>query len=76
MDVHTIEKLTPRIKIAEGTVDEEPFAVSVLVDASGVVIEFDNEHYFVPTEEIVKEVIKERNEFRRSRKSKQKENEG
>lgn len=49
-----------RIKIAEGETDGKPFVVSVLATGGkmGVLIEFDDESYLAPTEEIVKEIIK------------------
>jgi len=50
-----------RIKLADGSLGEENFVVSILSNGNGVLVEFDNEKYLVPTEEIVKEVLKERN---------------
>jgi len=49
-----------RIRIADGETDGKPFVVGVLAsgDEMGVVVEFDDETYLAPTEEIIKEIIK------------------
>lgn len=72
MNIHKVEKSNPlRIKVADGSVGDEQFVVSLIVDSTGILIEFDNdEQYLVPTEEIIKEVLKKRgkkNEFRTSK---------
>lgn len=54
-----VKKSELRIKIAEGETDSNPFVVSVLATGRmGIIVEFDDESYLVPTEEIVKEIIK------------------
>ena len=51
-------KLFLRIKLAEGSLGEEKFSVSMLANGNGVLVEFDSDKYLVPTEEIVKEVMR------------------
>jgi hypothetical protein len=51
-----------RIPLARGEgTNGEVFVMSVLTDGTGVVLEFqDDEAYFLPTQELVMEILKER----------------
>jgi len=52
-----VDKDAKRIKVAEGSVGEESFAVSILIDGSAIVIEFEDRAYSVDVAEIVKIMI-------------------
>jgi len=52
-----VDKDAKRIKVAEGSVGEESFAVSILIDGSSIVIEFEDRAYSVDVAEIVKIMI-------------------
>lgn len=57
-----------RVPLARGDFDKicEVFVLSILADGSGVVLEFaDDEAYFLPTQELVAEFLKERDNYRR-----------
>ena len=62
MKIEKIENLGEelRIKVGDGEADGEPFVISVLAtgEKMGVLVEFDDEAYLAPTEEIVKEIVR------------------
>jgi hypothetical protein len=47
----------PRAHLASGFVNDKEFAVSLLCDGSGIILEFDDEAYFVSLDSIVTEII-------------------
>jgi hypothetical protein len=55
-------KTAPRIPMARGEGSNgEVFVMSLLTDGSGLVLEFkDEESYFLPTQELVAEILKTR----------------
>lgn len=55
-----IDEKAKRIKLAEGEVNDEQFAVSLLLDGSAVVVEFEKEIYSIEITELIKEIIKRR----------------
>lgn len=63
MKIEKVETVGVRIKMADGSAGEEDFVLSLLADGSGVVVEFENEKYLISTEEIIKEVVRRRDEF-------------
>ena len=48
-----------RIPLGTGSIDNKSFVISILVDASGVLIEIGDDKYLLSTEEILLEVVKE-----------------
>ena len=56
------EKGVGRVPLARGDSDGgEKFVLSVLADGSGIVLEFEtDEAYFLPTQELVMELLKQR----------------
>jgi len=50
-----------RIPLARGEINNQVFVLSILTDGRGIVLEFDDKAYLLPTQEIVAEVLKCRN---------------
>jgi len=48
-----------RIPLAVGEANNQRFVLSILADGRGIVIEFDNKAYLLPTQEIVAEVLRQ-----------------
>lgn len=47
-----------RIPLGEGDVDGRKFTVSIFIDGTGCILEFDDKKYILKTEEIVAEILK------------------
>jgi hypothetical protein len=57
VEIFDSERKDLRAKVNEGNYKDWSFTVSILVDGSGVLVEFENDSYVVKMEEIVKEVL-------------------
>jgi hypothetical protein len=58
-----IDKVTEcdkgRIPLAVGDVNGRKFVLSIFVDGSGCILEFENDKYILRTEEILKQILEE-----------------
>jgi len=57
VEIFDPERKDLRAKVNEGDYKDWSFTVAILVDGSGVLVEFENDSYVVKMEEIVKEVL-------------------
>lgn len=52
------DKIYLRVKIADGSVGEDKFVISMLVNGGGLLVEFADTKYLISTEEAIKEIAK------------------
>ena len=61
MEITKLDGLNVKLrgKLAEGTIGEDTFVMSILADGTGILVEFDKDVYILTTEELIKEFARQ-----------------